>query len=68
MARLAVPEVGDGGILPGKTIANSVMLPAGLKAGEYVVEIAYQFGEQNFGRIRVPVSVPATKSAAKGKN
>jgi|GEM_PF-1086872 len=68
VARLAVPEVGDGGILPGKTIANSVMLPAGLKAGEYVVEIAYQFGEQNFGRIRVPVSVPATKSAAKGKN
>jgi len=61
VARLAVPEVGDGGILPGKTISNSVMMPAGLKPGDYVVEIAYQFGEQNYGRIRVPVKVVAAK-------
>lgn len=68
--RLAVPEVGDGGILPGKTIQNMVMLPAGLKPGSYVVEVAYQFGAESYGRLRIPVTVagkPATGKASETK-
>ena len=63
--RLAVPEIGDGGILPGKMIANTVMLPAKLKPGKYVVEIAYQYAEQSYGRVRVPVTVLAPATTAK---
>ncbi|MEB3042003.1 hypothetical protein, partial [Capnocytophaga gingivalis] len=35
--RLAVPVVGDGGLLPGKFVNNTVMLPASPEPGSYVL-------------------------------
>jgi hypothetical protein len=63
--RLLVPTVGDGGLLPGKTVENMVMLPPNLKPGSYVVEVAYQYTEQDYGRIRLPFKVVAGKPTAK---
>jgi hypothetical protein len=59
--RLLVPVIGDGGLLPGKTVENMVMLPPNLKPGSYVVEVAYQYTEQDYGRIRMPFKVVAGK-------
>lgn len=65
--RLAVPDAGDGGILPGKVIANSVMLPSNLKPGAYVAEIAYQYGEKDYARLRIPFNVAASAPTAPRK-
>ncbi len=54
---LEVPKVGDGGIIPGATVQNTVMLPIDLKAGEYVVEISYQYAPQLTAKGRLPLSV-----------
>lgn len=55
--RLAVPVVGDGGLLPGKFVSNTVMMPAAPEPGSYVVELAYQYSEKGFAKLRVPVTV-----------
>ncbi|MHB1462741.1 MAG: COG1470 family protein [Armatimonadota bacterium] len=54
---LEVPRVGDGGVIPGATVANSVMLPIDIKPGEYVVEISYQYTPQLTAKGRLPLSV-----------
>lgn len=54
---LEVPKVGDGGIIPGATIQNTVMLPIDIKPGEYVVEISYQYTPQLTAKGRLPLSV-----------
>lgn len=68
--RPAVPIIGDGGLLPGSVVDNVLMLPQKLKAGEYVVEILYQYGDKDFARARVPIRIVAPikldKSAPKG--
>jgi len=33
------------------------MLPPDLKPGEYIVEISYQYGEELFATLRVPIKV-----------
>ena len=69
--RIGVEVVGDGGILPGKTIENTIMIPQKLKAGNHVVEIDYQYGPTSFAKLRVPITVlgaataPAKTTAAK---
>lgn len=69
--RIGVEVVGDGGILPGKIIENTIMIPAKLKAGNHVVEIDYQYGPNAFAKARVPITVlgattaPAKTPAAK---
>ncbi|MFX7902653.1 hypothetical protein ABTK34_19500, partial [Acinetobacter baumannii] len=55
--RLAVPVVGDGGLLPGKFVNNTVMLPASPEPGSYVLELAYQYSERGMAKLRVPVAV-----------
>ena len=43
---------------------------AGLKPGSYVVEVAYQYGAESYGRLRIPVTVvgkPATGKASDAK-
>jgi hypothetical protein len=69
--RIGVEVVGDGGILPGKVIENTIMIPAKLKAGNHVVEIDYQYGPTSFAKARVPITIlgattaPAKSTAAK---
>jgi hypothetical protein len=43
------------------------MLPADLKPGDYIVEISYQYGEDLYARLRVPIKVdePQVKTPAK---
>jgi len=62
MARLEVGVVGDGGILPGKVLENTVMLPHDMKPGTHIVEIDYQYGPTQIAKLRVPITVlaPAT--------
>lgn len=55
--RLAVPVVGDGGLLPGKFVTNTVMMPAAPDPGSYVVELAYQYSDKGIAKLRVPVTV-----------
>lgn len=62
---LEVPKVGDGGIIPGATVQNVVMLPIDLKPGEYVVEISYQYTPQLTAKGRLPLSI--VKSVKKSK-
>jgi hypothetical protein len=64
-AALEVPKVGDGGILPGAEIDNSVMLPQDLKPGDYIVDIGYQYTDKDSAHLRVPITVPGAKPAAK---
>jgi hypothetical protein len=59
VSRLEVPVQSSGGILPGASLPNMVMLPPDLKPGEYIVEISYKYGEGDdaVARLRVPVNV-----------
>lgn len=67
--RPAVPAIGDGGLLPGGEIENTVMIPQNLKPGDYVVEISYQYGDKDFAKVRVPIKIAApAKSAPAKKN
>lgn len=59
VARLEVPRLGDGGVLPGSVLHNHVALPAGLKPGAYLVEIDYQYAEKLTARLAVPVEIKA---------
>lgn len=61
IANLEVPQKGDGGILPGVRIPNSVLLPPDLPPGEYTVEIRYQYAEDRAGRLAVNIRVPDTR-------
>ncbi len=54
---LEVPKVGDGGIIPGAILQNSVMLPVDMKPGEYVVEVSYQYTPQLTAKGRLPLSI-----------
>ena len=70
IAKLEVPLLGDGGILPGVTLKNRVMLPPNLKAGAYTVRLEYQIGEGLSEIKQIPFFVPEPKktSAKKGKS
>ena len=61
VATLEVPPLGDGGILPGSTLHNRVMLPLNLKPGAYAVEISYQYTEDLFEKKLIPFTIPAPK-------
>jgi len=68
VARMDVPTLGDGGILPGATLHNRIMLPLDLKPGAYAVRIEYQYAESPTGeRISevklIPFTVPQKKAA-----
>ncbi len=62
VATIEVPVLGDGGILPGATLHNRLMLPLTLKPGTYAVEIKYQYGEDLFERKLIEFNVPAPKA------
>ena len=64
VARLEVPLLGDGGILPGATLRNRLMLPPDLKAGAYTVRLEYQYGEALSEIKQLPFIVPAPKKKA----
>ena len=61
VATLEVPPLGDGGILPGSTLHNRLMLPLGLKPGAYAVEISYQYTEDLYEKKLVPFTIPTPK-------
>lgn len=63
--RLAPSVIGDGGILPGASLSASVMLPPGLKPGSHIVEISCQYGDQDYARLRVPITVAAPPARKK---
>ena len=61
VAKLEVPILGDGGILPGATLHNRVMLPPNLKPGAYTVKLEYQYGETLTEVKQLPFMVPSPK-------
>jgi len=65
IAKLEVPPLGDGGILPGATLHNRLMLPPNLKPGAYTVRLEYQYAEKDGQPIseikQLPFFVPAAK-------
>ncbi|MDR3691254.1 MAG: hypothetical protein P4L46_17880 [Fimbriimonas sp.] len=63
MARIEVGQVGDGGILPGRFVENTIMLPQGLKPGNHVVEVDYQYGPTAIAKLRVPITIVASQKA-----
>lgn len=65
IANLKVPVLGSGGILPGSVLNNEVMLPPDLKPGAYTVNVKYQYGEDLFANLTVPITVPG--KAKKGE-
>jgi len=67
LERIAVDQVGDGGILPGKTIENTVMIPQKLKPGNHILEIDYQYGTNLTAKLRIPITVPAATTTAQPK-
>ncbi len=66
--RISVPIIGDGGLLPGKTVSCEAMLPPHLKPGSHIVEFSYQYGLKDFATLRVPITVkaPVAPKTAKG--
>ncbi|HEY3267068.1 MAG TPA: hypothetical protein VGM37_09095 [Armatimonadota bacterium] len=60
---LQIPVLGDGGILPGAVLPNTVVLPPTLRPGKYVVEVSYQYTATDFARLRVPITVPSERPA-----
>ncbi len=62
VSRLTVPVEGSGGILPGVELQNLTMLPPDLEPGEYIVEISYQYGEDLYAKLRVPIKVDESKT------
>ena len=65
--RVGVAVVGDGGILPGKTVENTIMVPQKLKPGNHILEIDYQYGIKDFAKLRVPITIPVPKAATPAK-
>jgi hypothetical protein len=66
IAKLEVPPLGDGGILPGATLRNRLMLPTNLKPGPYTVRLEYQYAETKDGQPvseikHLPFDMPAPK-------
>ncbi|HEY3780808.1 MAG TPA: hypothetical protein VGL56_06980 [Fimbriimonadaceae bacterium] len=59
VANLQVPVIGGGGILPGSVLRNSILLPPNLKPGVYSVSIKYQYGQDLFATLNVPITIPA---------
>lgn len=71
IAKLEVPVLGDGGILPGVTLRNKIQLPPDLKPGAYSVRLEYQYAESKDGQAiseirQLPFNVPATKKSKSG--
>jgi len=60
-ATLQVPTLGGGGVLPGSVLENEVMLPPNLRPGAYTVDVKYQYGDELFADLTVPVMVPSGK-------
>ena len=67
IAQLQVPQIGDGGILPGSTLENIVQLPANLLPGSYAVVVQYQFGDELFERLNIPFQIAPPKPEVKKK-
>lgn len=72
VAKLEVPSLGDGGILPGATLHNRLMLPPNLKPGGYTVRLEYQYAEGKDGQALselklFPFNVPVPKKPAPPK-
>jgi hypothetical protein len=75
IAKLEIPMLGDGGILPGATLSNRLMLPPNLKPGAYTVRLEYQYAEAKDGQPisevkQLPFTIPVLKkpgSTKKGK-
>ena len=63
VATLEVPPLGDGGIRPGSTLHNRVMLPLNLKPGAYAVEISYQYTEDLFEKKLILFTIPTPKTS-----
>jgi archaellum component FlaG (FlaF/FlaG flagellin family) len=66
IANLTVPTLGGGGVLPGSVLRNEVLLPPNLKPGTYSVNIKYQYGQDLFATLTVPILVPGSKPKPKG--
>jgi hypothetical protein len=66
VATLQVPTLGTGGVLPGSILTNEVMLPPTLKPGAYTVNVKYQYGEDLFAELTVPITVSAVPPKGKG--
>jgi hypothetical protein len=66
VANLQVPALGGGGVLPGSVLRNEVLLPPNLKPGAYSLNIKYQYGQELFATLTVPVMVPSSKPKTKG--
>ena len=66
VATLEVPPLGDGGILPGATLHNRLMLPLTLKPGAYAVEVSYQYAEELFEKKLIPFTITVPKKGKAG--
>jgi hypothetical protein len=67
VANVEVPALGSGGVLPGALLRNSILLPTNLKPGAYTVAIKYQYGQDLFANLIVPITIPGpAKAKAKG--
>jgi hypothetical protein len=66
IASLEVPPLGGGGVLPGSQLRNEVLLPPNLKPGTYTLNLKYQYGQDLFANLVVPVIVPGAKPKPKG--
>jgi hypothetical protein len=65
VAEMNVPVLGDGGILPGVSLPNSVVLPPEIKPGQHIAQITYNYGEGADATLRVPITIPGAKPGGK---
>lgn len=61
VATLQIPKLGDGGVLPGSVLTNEVALPLNLKPGPYTVNVKYQYGQDLFANLTVPITIGKAK-------
>ncbi len=69
--KLEVPQLGDGGIIPGATLSNRVMLPPNIKPGAYTIRLEYQYAEtkdlQPISEVKIiPLIVPVSTNSKSG--
>jgi hypothetical protein len=57
IARLDVPVLGEGGIIPGARLTNRISIPATLQPNSYILEINYQYGTNLASNLRAPFRI-----------
>lgn len=58
---LAVPLLGDGGIIPGAVLQASVMLPLNMPPGRYEVQVKSRYSKTGVAELAVPFTVKVRK-------